>query len=374
MGVEVVEAVTPVTARLEPFEGLSTPTVDLDPSAAGYTLPAAADSVYPAINRLLAEGHEVYRLAAAHASGDRGDVYVPARRDSRALLQGLVEELRLPINPVDVEPTEAMVAVRPSRVGLFKPWVASMDEGWTRFVLQQYGFPMVNLANNDIRSGSFGEQVDVILFPDISPSIITDGTPTPGSWRARSWSPLPPEYAGGIDTRADDKQDRPDGSERIKRWVENGGTVVALDSSSDYLIDLFELPVANVLDGVPQTRFNCPGSSLRVLTDTGNPLTWGMRPEEVVYFADSPAFRTRVPDARFDRTVLARYPADDEDILVSGFLEGGDLLERRAAAVEFEVGEGRVILIGFRAQHRAQPLRTFKLLFNTLYDLVPTSG
>jgi len=94
-----------------------------------------------------------------------------------------------------------------------------------------------------------------------------------------------------------------------------------------------------------------------------------MRPEEVIYFANSPAFRTRVPDPRFGREVIARYPNDETDILVSGYLEGGELLEKRAAAVEFSVGEGKVILIGFRPQHRAQPVRTFKLLFNTLYTL-----
>jgi hypothetical protein len=100
-----------------------------------------------------------------------------------------------------------------------------------------------------------------------------------------------------------------------------------------------------------------------------SPLSFGMQLEEAIYFSDSPAFRTRVPDPRFGRTVVARYPDDEKDILLSGYLEGSELLEKRAAAVEFEVGEGKVILIGFRAQHRAQPLRTFKLLFNTLYKL-----
>ena len=105
-----------------------------------------------------------------------------------------------------------------------------------------------------------------------------------------------------------------------------------------------------------------------------SPLSFGMRGEEVVYFAGSPAYRTRVPDPRFSRTVIARYPEDVRDILVSGYLEGGELLENRAAAVELGVGKGRVVLIGFRAQHRAQPLRTFKLLFNTLYSLEADSG
>lgn len=103
--------------------------------------------------------------------------------------------------------------------------------------------------------------------------------------------------------------------------------------------------------------------------NTDSPLTFGMRPEEAIYFGDSQAYQTRVPDARFDRTVIVRYPDNDKDILISGYLEGGEFLEKKAAAVEFEVGKGKVILIGFHAQHRAQPLRTFKLLFNTLYEL-----
>jgi hypothetical protein len=145
--------------------------------------------------------------------------------------------------------------------------------------------------------------------------------------------------------------------------------VVALDSSSQYFIDLFELPVVDVLANVDHDDFNCPGSTLRVEMNMDSPLSFGMQAQEAVYFADSPAFRTRVPDPRFERTVIARYMEDDKDILLSGYLEGGDMLEKRAAVVEFEVGKGRVILIGFRAQHRAQPVRTFKLLFNTLYKM-----
>jgi len=189
---------------------------------------------------------------------------------------------------------------------------------------------------------------------------------------------MPPEYSGGIDTfpKTDDtakkKKDevkKTKGGERIKKWVKAGGTVVALDSSSQYFIDLFGLPVDDALAKVDRGDFNCPGSTLQVGMNMDSPLTFGMRAQEAIYFADSPAFRTRVPDPRFERTVIARYPGDDKDILISGYLEGGGLLEKRAAVVEIEVGKGRVILIGFRVQHRAQPVRTFKLLFNTMYKL-----
>ncbi len=106
---------------------------------------------------------------------------------------------------------------------------------------------------------------------------------------------------------------------------------------------------------------------LRLRVDNTHPIAYGMRETEAAYFASSPAFQTRVPDARFDRRVIATYPEHEDQILVSGYLKGAELLEKRAAVVELKVGQGRVVLIGFRAQHRAQPHRTFKLLFNSLY-------
>jgi len=64
---------------------------------------------------------------------------------------------------------------------------------------------------------------------------------------------------------------------------------------------------------------------------------------------------------------VAAYPDDRRDILISGYLSGAKLLARRAAVVDLRAGAGRVVLLGFRVQHRAQTTRTFKLLFNSLY-------
>jgi hypothetical protein len=232
-----------------------------------------------------------------------------------------------------------------------------MDEGWTRWVLEQYEFPFINLNNQDIKEGSFRGAVDVLLFPNVGPSIIREGEPD-SPWAKQSWSPLPPEYSGGI---------APEGEEEIKKWIQAGGTVVALDSSTSYFIELFGLPVSNVLDGLEEGYFSAPGTMLKLLVDPEHPVGFGMRAEEAAYFADSVAFQTRVPDPRFDRRVIARYPDDHADIPISGYIKQAELLERRAAVVEYRVGEGRVVLIGFRSQHRAQTVRTFKLLFNSLY-------
>jgi hypothetical protein len=375
MGVEVLEATQPVRGELVPLEVPSWPDVSVDTDAAGHVIPHAADSAYPAMNRLLADGKSLYWLP------DRsGDIYIPASEVNAADLQRLADELHVPLNPLTDAPTGPRWHVGAARVGLYKPWVASMDEGWTRWLLEQYEFPFVNLANEEIRSGEFTEKIDVLLVPDVDKAIIAAGKPAEDDERRRRfWTPLPPPYAGGIDEWPEDdgkaskgkkseEEKGEGGGERIKRWVEEGGTVVALDSSTEYFIELFELPVQNVLSKKPREEFDCPGSMLRVVVDKDLPLTYGLREEEAVYFARSPAFATRVPDARFERRVIARYPGDDKDILVSGYLKGGELLEKRAAAVEIDVGKGRVVLIGFRAQHRAQPHRTFKLLFNALYE------
>lgn len=229
-----------------------------------------------------------------------------------------------------------------------------MDEGWTRFLLERYGFPHTNLSNQDVKSGSFASKVDVVLLPDVDKSIIEEGKPASARAR-RGFAPLPGDYAGGIES---------EGRDKIKEWVSNGGTLVALDSSTEFAIDLFGLPVRNALG---KDDVSAPGTHLRILVDTKHPLGYGMREREVAYFAGSPAFRTSVPDPRFDRRVVARYPDHRDDIPVSGYIDGADRLERRAAVVEYTVGKGRVVLIGFRAQHRAQPHRTFKLLFNSLW-------
>ena len=142
---------------------------------------------------------------------------------------------------------------------------------------------------------------------------------------------------------------------------------MALDESSEYVIDLLGLPVTNVLARVPPEEFNAPGSMLRIRLDTTHPLSHGLEAEEAAYFAESPAFQTTPTKARFERRVVASYPENSKDILVSGYLKGGELLEKRAAVVEIKVGKGRAVLIGFRPQHRAQPHRTFKLLWNALY-------
>jgi len=362
MGVDVSEAGSPVVADLTALDAPEWPGGEVAEAAGGYLMPHAADSVFTAMNRLLDEGAKVYWLVEPPAGGAVGDVWLPASEVAASRLTDLSRSLHVPVTPLERPPAGEALAVRPPRVGLYAPWVASMDEGWTRFILERYGFSLESLHNDSIVSGSYEKNIDVLVIPDVVEDILSEGKPKKG-WMADYWMPLPPPYAGGIGK---------EGGERLAKWVRGGGTVVAMDSSCDYLIKLLELPVKDLAakDG---PKIVAPGTMLRLEVDTSHPMAYGMRPEEAGYFNDSPVFRTRIPDARFGRQVVARYPGDERDILVSGYLDGGGALEGRPAVVDLEVGEGRVVLIGLRPQHRAQTVRTFKLLFNALYlsGLVP---
>src|SRR5690606_8713962 len=95
--------------------------------------------------------------------------------------------------------------------------------------------------------------------------------------------------------------------------------------------------------------------------DQAHPVATGMPEESAVFYARSPVFEVQ-PGAT-NISVVARYP-EAERILLSGYAQQAELIAGKAALVEARIGEGRVVMFGFRPQHRAQPYQTFKALFN----------
>jgi hypothetical protein len=74
--------------------------------------------------------------------------------------------------------------------------------------------------------------------------------------------------------------------------------------------------------------------------------------------------------ARHDPHAVARRLASagaHGSLLLSGWIRGEDKLTRKAAAVAATYGSGRIVLLGFRAQHRAQTNGAFPCVFNALY-------
>lgn len=230
-----------------------------------------------------------------------------------------------------------------TRVALYRSYVPSMDEGWTRWVLEQHGIPYASLVDGEVRAGSLRAKYDAIIIPDHSPRAIFEGH-RPGT--------MPPEYVGGLGE---------EGVRQLREFVTQGGTLICLNRASDFAIERLRLPVRDITEGLKREEFYVPGSILRVELDVAHPVARGMERESVVWAEDSPVFEVLADQAR----VIARYPTDGE-LLLSGWLLGGQKMQGRAALVEAKLGRGSVYLFGFRPQYRGQSLATYPLLFNAI--------
>ena len=348
MGVTVGKGTLP--EGLAPWKAPATPAL---PAAETYALGPGSPERWKVV-AAARKGGEVSLLPAAAGSLPAGTLLLDAgAAKAGAAVAG---ELGLALEPLAAAPAGA-ARLRTPRVGLYKPWLASMDEGWTRFLLERYGFAPVTLDNAGLRAGKLGTRFDVIVLPDVEKEVLAGGKPKRDEGEMRYFPEPRPEYAGGLGK---------EGSAALKEFVEGGGTLVALASSSEYLIDELALPVRNALAHVPSSEFLCPGGLVRIELGPAHPVTFGL-PESLPAFLDGPlAFQTAIPGAEMTRTVLASYPEQARDVLVSGWIRGEERLARNAAAVALTLGTGKVVLLGFRAQHRAQTHATFPFLFNAL--------
>jgi len=250
--------------------------------------------------------------------------------------------------------------VKMLRVGMYQRyWGGNADEGWTRFLLEQYRFRYKTLMDKDIKRGRLAKSYDVIILPsDATELIVGDKIEEyfEKRWGGGFTMPnYPPEYRSGLGD---------EGVEKLKEFVEEGGTLLCFGESSDFAIEKLGLPVRNVLKDVKDADFVCPGSTLHVDVDGGHPLAWGVQDDLLIVFRHHPAFEVKPRVNNEEYSVILSYP--DKHIMESGWLTGEERLSRKAAMVEAKLGKGRVVLYGFQPQMRAQPEATFKLLFNAL--------
>jgi len=297
-----------------------------------------------------------------------------------------------------------------NHIAIYKSFVPSMDEGWTRFILsdaiERYCLQAFSIRNDVVTDkskifeafeslpswvGQYDRRVPTlgnygtIIFPDQSPNQILNGY-AKGS--------MPDEYTGGVGK---------EGVENLRKFVEAGGTLVFLNRASDFAIEQFDLPVRDVTKGLPRKDFYIPGSILRTELDLTSPIAKGMPKESIAWFENGPAFEIVGPQAPslpvgsvppavaggLTRSVsavgskaqlqppataggtdniriIARYPTDPKAILLSGWALGAEKIAGKAALVEVTMGKGKIILFGFRPQYRGQSLATFPLLFNAI--------
>jgi hypothetical protein len=426
MGVDYEEAAARFDAALEKIDSLETARADLRASAgnappASRERPASAAQLYvaPNANNAFAFINEAFKSSdqisvsrlkqparageATYPAGTFLIEYKPAKKrpsaddlaaiKQLALKYGVETSISTLARGRDDSSPASEIITRP-RVALYRSWVVSMDEGWTRWVLEQFGFQYASLTDAEVRAGNLRDKFDVVILPDQSMQQIVSGH------RATAY---PSEYTGGI-TDA--------GVDNLKSFVEAGGVLICLNSSSELAMRRFELPVRNALAEVRRDQFYAPGSIFRARLDISHPIAYGMPSEADLYFVSSARRQSSDPSAAPDEESAARpqsQPARgepaapeaaaqpesqrrDASVLVrafafeitdaararsvanyvegnplrSGWLLGPEYVAGKSALVDVSLGKGRVVLFGFRTQHRAQTWGTFKLLFNSI--------
>ncbi len=249
--------------------------------------------------------------------------------------------------------------LRRPRVGLYRSWMASIDAGWTEWLLDTFAVPYRLLHNDDFARGRFDELDTVILASERPEAILNgwrEGEPTARRKPELDLKALQrPEYCGGIGLA---------GLLNLERFVAQGGTLVAFDEATELAIRYFPLPVRNAL-ATASPRFECPGSLLRATVDTAHPLAAGMPQQTFVFSTGGKAFESTLAGNESSMQVVARYSAGE--LLASGWVAGDAAARGKPLLVEVPHGKGRVILYGFRPQFRGQTFGTFKLVLNAIY-------
>jgi hypothetical protein len=353
MGVDVERTTLParVAPWAAPAAALALPPLD----AAGVALAPGSPETYGLVNAGARGGAARIARTAVSAGGREwpaGTVFLDTAAAKAAAAKAVAGQSWRAVAtlPEGAEP------LRAPRVGVYKPWLASMDEGWTRFVLEQYGFEPRTLENKAVRAGALNAGFDAIVLPDVPKEVIATGRPRRDEGAMRYFPELPPEYAGGLEK---------EGAAALKDFALKGGTLVALASSSEYVIEELALPVRNAL--ARGSDFAVAGSLLRAEVAGGHPVNYGLPSTVAVFQDEALAFDTTLPGTDMERRVLASYPAAHQDVLLSGWIRSPEAIARKAAAVALSYGKGKVVLLGFRPQHRAQTPGTYPFLFGALW-------
>ena len=231
--------------------------------------------------------------------------------------------------------------VKAPRIGLYMSYQASMDEGWTRWLFDDFGFASTTLHDADVQAGNLRSRFDTIVIPDQAAQQIANG------YRAGA---MPPEFCGGIGAK---------GAAALKEFA-------SARRHDHFLQSCFGLCDRGarregeelLCSGVATKDFYSPGSLLNVSLDWKSPLAYGM-PEKITFWSEQcPAWD--VGGGRVSRSILR------SGVLASGWLLGEKYLVGKAALLDVPMGQGHLIMFGMRPQYRGQSYQNFKLLFNAL--------
>jgi hypothetical protein len=309
---------------------------------------------YRLVNLLLKEGIEVF-----YVDGDapdlKGNFVLKNSKETFDKIISLSKNLGVEIKAIDDLGRATLIKVKKKKIGIYQPWITSMDEGWTRLVLDSFYFDYKILHNQDIKDKKVLAEIDVLILPSMRTEAIVEGRGF-GEQRGIDAPQIPEEYRGGIGK---------EGVENIKEFLKNGGYLIALGEASDFVIEQIGLPVRNVLKNVNTREFFAPGTIVNLkINDKNNAITYGLRDYVPAYIINPIAFSTITYTDEV--SVIATF--DENNVLLSGYLNGSDKIKGKVALCEVPYEKGKILMFAFRPQHRSQTWATFKFIFNALLN------
>jgi hypothetical protein len=391
MGVQFDRHFDDVTGQFTEIQGLAKPVPGKvnGTAAAGYLISASVNDAFTIANRVLKANGEVYRTAsAATANGTSypaGSFYVVTNAASTPIVQAAVQELGVTVDATSEKIGAGATKLATKKVALWDSQTGSMPSGWTRFLLERFEFPFTIVCGAGFDDSALRSKYDVIIMPSGAAfrpggggrgggrggggggggEQPPTGTPVaqPADPDLRSLCQVTSGTGNGATAEAN-----------VKKFIDEGGVVIAAGSATEALATMLELPVSDYMverqPGQPARalsgdKFYVPGSIVRVAVDKTASSALGAADQVDVFFNNSPVFRLQ-PNAAA-RGIRPVMWFDSDTPLRSGWAWGQNYLEGGTTAFEATVGRGRAFLFGPEITFRGQPHGTFKFLFNAIH-------
>ncbi len=346
---------TPLDASSMPvMKSLDTYTANVSRGSQGYILDGRLNDSFTAVNLLMNDNIKVKRLTASVNGHNAGDFIIP--RNARAsTLSQVSEKTGVAFAALNDNLSSNSKDMPRQRIGLFQRYFGgNMDEGWTRLLLENFEFPYTTIMDKDILGGELSKNFDVILLADEGLATMT-GKGLSGRFQSFI-DGTPPEYRSGFGQK---------GIDALKAFIEAGGTIVTMGQAGELAMKEFKVPITNVVERTSSTEFWSPGSTLKININNQNPIAFGMPSKGLVLFVgNNDVYSVNRSANNHEVNRIATYAS--RDIMTSGWLLGEEKIANKAALVSLKMGEGEVVMIGFRPQFRVQTHGTFKFVFNSL--------
>jgi hypothetical protein len=350
----------------------------------------------------------------------------------RARLDPAIRDLGLSAWAVSAAPSVKTHDLDIPRIGYIHAWQRTQDEGWTRAALDTYGVPYTYFSDQKLRDGNLRAKYDVIVYPHVGGNSqshingIPKNGPDPIPYKKSEMTP----NLGALDQSDDIRGGMGiEGLAELAKFVQEGGTLITEGSTAAFMS---ESGLASSVSVEHPAQLFARGSILRgTFTDRKSPISYGFDGKDLpVYFNQDPVLSAAqgfgggggrggfgggdsgpgqnvtpnaapvqispwdgVPAARPERAappddaaamrqmarqfgviedvrprVVMQFPANPNDMLLSGTLAGGQALSNRALAVDVPMGKGHIVMFALRPFWRWQTQGTYFLGFNAILN------